>query len=89
MGVWPGVLDRPHVAHTARDWLTKLQLVAAGCGVTTVAPNLAPILPEGVELVRVEGGPAERRRTLVARLPGRPSPVVVAMVDALRSGHTS
>ncbi len=84
LGVWPGLAGRPRVAHTARDWMTKLQLVAAGCGVTTVPPNLAAVLPDGVKLVRVEGGPEERRRTLVARLPGRPSRVTVAVIDALR-----
>jgi molybdate transport repressor ModE-like protein len=89
LGVWPGLAGRPRVAHSARDWLTKLQLVAAGCGVTTVSPNLAGVLPEGVRLVRVEGGNEERRRALVARLPGRPSRVIVAVVDALRGSYPS
>jgi len=89
LGVWPGLAGRPRVVHTARDWLTKLQLVAAGCGVTTVPPRLAEVLPDGVQLVRVQGGPEERRRTLVARLPGRPSREVVAVVDALRGGYPS
>jgi DNA-binding transcriptional LysR family regulator len=88
MGVWPGVAGRPRVAHTARDWLTKLQLVAAGCGLTTVPPNLVDVLPDGVQLMRVEGGPDERRRALVARLPGRPSPTIVAVIDALRNGYS-
>jgi DNA-binding transcriptional LysR family regulator len=34
MGVWPGLDERPEIAHTARDWLAKLHLVAAGCGIT-------------------------------------------------------
>jgi len=89
LGVWPGLAGRPRVAHTARDWLTKLQLVAAGCGVTTVPPSLAEVLPDGVQLMRVDGGPEERRRVLVARLPGRPSRAVVAVVDALRGGYPS
>jgi DNA-binding transcriptional LysR family regulator len=38
MGVWPGLDERPEIAHTARDWLAKLHLVAAGCGLTTVPP---------------------------------------------------
>jgi LysR substrate binding domain len=29
MGVWPGLDERPDIAHTARDWLAKLHLVAA------------------------------------------------------------
>ena len=89
LGVWPGLAGRPRVAHSARDWLTKLQLVAAGCGVTTVPPSLAEVLPDGVQLMRVDGGSEERRRTLVARLPGRPTPAVMAVVDALRGGHPS
>jgi DNA-binding transcriptional LysR family regulator len=87
LGVWPGLAGRPRIAHTARDWLTKLQLVAAGCGLTTVPPRLSSVLPDGVQLMRVEdASPAERRRVLVARLPGRPSPAVAAVIDALRSG---
>jgi DNA-binding transcriptional LysR family regulator len=89
LGVWPGLASRPRIAHTARDWLTKLHLVAAGCGLTTVPPSLAAVLPDGVQLMRVEGGSDERRRALVARLPGRPSEAVTAVVDALRSGFTS
>ena len=87
LGVWPGLAGRPRVAHTARDWLTKLQLVAAGCGLTTVPPRLSSALPEGVRIIHVEDAtPAERRRALVARLPGRPSQAVAAVIDALRSG---
>jgi DNA-binding transcriptional LysR family regulator len=86
LGVWPGLVGRPKIAHTARDWLTKLQLVAAGCGVTTVPPNLASAVPGGVQVMRVEDATAaERRRALVARLPGRPSQAVAAVIDALRS----
>lgn len=87
MGVWPGLAGRPRIAHAARDWLTKLQLVAAGCGLTTISPNLAEVLPEGVHLVRVEGVPDERRHILVARLPGRPSSVTMAVIDALGSAY--
>jgi DNA-binding transcriptional LysR family regulator len=86
LGVWPGLAGRPRITHTARDWLTKLQLVAAGCGLTTVPPRMSSVLPDGVQLMRVEdASPAERRRVLVARLPGRPSPAVAAVIDALRS----
>jgi hypothetical protein len=61
--------------------------VAAGCGLTTVSPNLSSVLPDGVQVMRVEdAAPAERRRALVARRPGRPSSAVAAVIDALRSG---
>ncbi|MEU6170289.1 LysR family transcriptional regulator [Streptantibioticus parmotrematis] len=83
LGVWPGLPGRPRVAHTARDWLTKLRLVAGGFGVTTVPSRMAPLLPHDVSLLRVEGAPDEVRRILVARLPGRPAPGVAAVTRAL------
>jgi DNA-binding transcriptional LysR family regulator len=45
MGVWPGLDERPKITHTARDWMTKLHLVAAGCGLTTVPASFAAIAP--------------------------------------------
>ena len=84
LGVWPGLAGRPRIAHTARDWLTKLQLVAAGCGVTTVPAGLASVMPDGVILLSVEDGTAEARRMLVARMPGKPSAAVSLVLAALR-----
>ncbi|MEV0264725.1 LysR family transcriptional regulator [Streptomyces sp. NPDC050617] len=83
LGVWPGLPGRPRIAHTARDWLTKLHLVAGGFGVTTVPSRLSAVLPPGVTLLRVEGAPREVRRLLVARLAGRPSAGVSAVARAL------
>ncbi|PWI44905.1 LysR family transcriptional regulator [Streptomyces sp. ICBB 8177] len=85
LGVWPGLPGRPRVVHRARDWLTKLQLVAGGFGVTTVPSRLSPVLPPGVSLVHVEGAPPEIRRVLVARLPGRPTPAITAVTRAITS----
>ena len=85
LGVWPGLPGRPRVGHQARDWLTKLNLVASGCGVTTVSPLLVPIVPAGVRLVSVEGGAQERRRIVVARVSAEPSPSIVALMRALRT----
>ncbi|MEU5592721.1 LysR family transcriptional regulator [Streptomyces sp. NPDC020298] len=85
LGVWPGLPGRPHIVHRARDWLTKLQLVAGGFGVTTVPSRLSPVLPPGVSLVHVEGAPPEIRRVLVARLPGRPTPAITAVTRAITS----
>ncbi|WP_329251732.1 LysR family transcriptional regulator [Actinoallomurus sp. NBC_01490] len=73
MGVWPGLDERPEIAHTARDWLAKLHLVAAGCGITTVPASLTAVVPAGVRVLPVRGGPREQRRLLLARLP-RPLP---------------
>ena len=85
LGVWPGLPGRPHIIHSARDWLTKLQLVAGGFGVTTVPSGLSPVLPPGVSLLRVDGAPPEIRRVLVARLPGQPAPAITAVTRAITS----
>ncbi|MET9892622.1 LysR family transcriptional regulator [Streptomyces sp. NPDC006465] len=85
MGVWPGLDERPVIAHTARDWLAKLHLVAEGCGLTTVPASLASAAPPGVRILSVRGGPEERRRVVLARLP-RPLPEPAArLADALRA----
>lgn len=86
LGVWPGLPGRPRIAHSARDWLTKLLLVAGGHGVTTVSPNMAGVLPDGVALLRVTGAPAEQRRTSVVRLPGTTSSAVAVVVQAVHAG---
>ncbi|MFJ8026051.1 LysR family transcriptional regulator [Streptomyces sp. NPDC096311] len=85
LGVWPGLPGRPRIIHSARDWLTKLRLVAGGFGVTTVPSRLSPVLPPGVSLLHVEGAPPEIRRVLVARLPGRPTPEITAVTRAIAS----
>ncbi|RPF30596.1 LysR family transcriptional regulator [Streptomyces sp. TLI_185] len=85
MGVWPGLDERPEVAHTARDWLAKLHLVAAGCGLTTVPATLAPAAPPGVRILPVRGGPQEQRRLLLARLPHPPTEPVRRVAAALRA----
>jgi DNA-binding transcriptional LysR family regulator len=85
LGVWPGLDGRPQIGHTTRDWLTKLQLVAAGCGLTTVPPALASVVPNGVRLVRVEDGPRELRRIVLARMPGRPTQPVAELRRVLRT----
>jgi len=74
--------------HTSRDWLTKLQLVAAGCGLTTVPAVIAAAVPAGVRLLTVRGGPQELRRIVVAHLPQRLPEAVRQVVDALRAVAT-
>jgi DNA-binding transcriptional LysR family regulator len=68
MGAWPGLDERPVIAHSARDWLAKLRLVAAGCGLTTVPASLAAAVPPNVRLLPVRGGSRERRRMILAWL---------------------
>ena len=38
LGVWPGLAERADVRYVVRDWLAKLQIVAAGLAITTLAP---------------------------------------------------
>jgi DNA-binding transcriptional LysR family regulator len=89
LGVWPGLAGRQETAHVARDWLTKLHLVAAGCGITTVPSVMAPAMPPGIRLLTVRGGPHELRRIALARLPGRPAGAVAEVGQALHAAITS
>ncbi|MEZ0113456.1 DNA-binding transcriptional LysR family regulator [Catenulispora sp. EB89] len=84
LGIWPGLPGRPRAQHAARDWLTKLHLVAAGVGVTTVPSTLLSAIPPGVRLVGIEGVPDERRRVSLVRLPGPTTPATDALAHALR-----
>ncbi len=84
MGVWPGLDERPRIGHTARDWLAKLALVAAGHGITTVPSSLVGTLPAGVVALPVRGGPVEDRRVLLARRPGPTATAVERVAEALR-----
>ncbi|MGA5130900.1 LysR family transcriptional regulator [Streptomyces olivoreticuli] len=85
MGVWPGLDERPEIAHTSRDWLAKLHLVAAGCGLTTVPVSLVPAAPPGVRVLPVRGGPQEQRRLLLAHLPAQLTEAASRVADALRT----
>jgi DNA-binding transcriptional LysR family regulator len=82
MGVWPGLDERPAIAHTARDWLAKLNLVAAGAGLTTVPAVLTQALPAGVTVKQVDGEP---RRLVLARLPRPLTGPAAHVADALRA----
>lgn len=86
MGVWPGLDERPRITHSARDWLAKLHLVAAGAGITTVPGSLAAVAPAGVRVVPVGG--QEQRRVVLARLPGQLSQPATHVADALRAAAT-
>jgi len=85
LGAWPGLPERPEVAHVARDWLTKLNLVAAGCGLTTVPASMIAAVPPGVRVLTVRGGPRESRRLIAAHLPGRQPEPVARVLAALRA----
>ena len=81
LGVWPGLAGRRDVRYVARDWNTKLALVAAGLAITTV--SVGGRTSGDVRLVEVRGGSQELRRLSVARLPGRMSADVHAVSEVL------
>lgn len=85
LGAWPGLDEQPEIAHVARDWLAKLHLVAAGCGLTTIPAVLEDAIPPGVVVLPVRGGPSEQRRILLARPPSPPSESVIRVAEALRT----
>ena len=85
LGVWPGLAERPDVRYVVRDWWAKLQLVAAGLAITTLAPVALDVLPDGVRAVAVRGEPQELRRLVLARLPGPLDGRAAAVADALVS----
>jgi molybdate transport repressor ModE-like protein len=83
LGVWPGLAERPDVRYVVRDWWAKLQLVAAGLAITTLAPVAVDVLPDGVRAVAVRGEPQELRRLVLARVPGPLDGRAAAVADAL------
>ncbi|MCW2986500.1 MAG: transcriptional regulator, LysR family, partial [Conexibacter sp.] len=83
LGVWPGLAERPDVRYVVRDWLAKLQIVAAGLAITTLAPVLLDVLPDGVVVVAVRGEPQETRRLVLARRPGALDGATARVADAL------
>ena len=85
LGAWPGLDERPEIAHAARDWLAKFHLVAAGFGLTTIPAVLQDAVPPGVRILPVRGGPSEQWRIVLARLPGDPSEPVIRVAEALRT----
>src|SRR4051794_11050166 len=85
LGVWPGLAERPDVRYVVRDWFAKLQIVAAGLAITTIAPVTVDVLPDEVKTVAVRGEPQEARRIVLARLPGPLSGAAAQVADALSS----
>ncbi len=83
LGVWPGLAERPDVRYVVRDWLAKLQIVAAGLAITTLAPIVLDALPAGVSVVAVRGEPQETRRVVLARRPGPLDGPAARVADAL------
>jgi DNA-binding transcriptional LysR family regulator len=83
LGVWPGLAERPDVRYVVRDWLAKLQIVAAGLAITTISPLMFDLLPEGIRVIAVRGEPQETRRIAVARRRGPLDAAAARVLDAL------
>jgi molybdate transport repressor ModE-like protein len=83
LGAWPGLAARPDIRYVVRDWLAKLQIVAAGLAITTLAPIALDALPDGVRAVAVRGEPHETRRVVLARRPGPLGDPAARVADAL------
>jgi DNA-binding transcriptional LysR family regulator len=90
LGVWPGLAERPDVRYVVRDWLAKLEIVAAGLAITSIAPIMLDALPEDIEVLHVRGEPQETRRVVVARRPGPLDAATARVIDALiRAGSVA
>lgn len=84
LGVWPRLPGRPRIAHRVTDWLTRLTLVAAGAGITTIpGPTFAEQLP-GVHAVDLTGVPAEPRRVSLITQPNPTSKDLHTLTHILR-----
>ncbi|MFG2955852.1 LysR family transcriptional regulator [Streptomyces sp. NPDC048291] len=81
-GAWP-TLDHPRIVYAAREWPTRLGLVAAGLGIAVLPEVAAAAVPTGVRIVHVDD-PAWLGRAVVAVTAHDRSPEVTATVGALR-----
>lgn len=81
-GAWP-TLCEPRIVHTARNWSTRLGLVAAGMGITVIPGPAVPALPTGVRAIGVTDSHWAGRATVALTGP-RPTARAQVMVAALR-----
>lgn len=72
LGAWPDASRQPDIAFTARDWVAKLGLTAAGLGITMIPGLAVPALPPTLAVVRIDH-PAAIRVTAIAQRPGSPA----------------
>jgi DNA-binding transcriptional LysR family regulator len=81
-GAWPGLAD-PRITFAARDWPTRLGLVAAGLGIALVPGIAAEAVPRGVRWIPVHDDTGGLRRAVWAATNENPSAAATAMVHAL------
>jgi len=87
-GAWPGIAE-PRITFTARDWPTRLGLVAAGLGIALVPGIAAQAVPRGVRWIPVHDDSGGLRRALWAATSDNPSAAATAMVHALEEEASS
>jgi DNA-binding transcriptional LysR family regulator len=87
-GAWPGIAE-PVIAFTARDWPTRLGLVAAGLGIALVPGIAAPAVPRGVRWIPVHDDAGGLRRAVWAATSDHPGAAATAMVHALEEEASS
>src|SRR5207253_2484629 len=84
----PGIAE-PKITFTARDWPTRLGLVAAGLGIALVPGIAAQAVPRGVRWIPVHDDTGGLRRTVWAATNDSPSAAATAMVHALEEEVSS
>jgi DNA-binding transcriptional LysR family regulator len=87
-GPWPGIAE-PRITFTARDWPTRLGLVAAGLGIALVPGIAAQAVPRGVRWIPIHDDTGGLRRTVWAATTDHPSAAATAMVRALEEEASS
>ena len=87
-GGWPGIAE-PRITFTARDWPTRLGLVAAGLGIALVPGIAAQAVPRGVRWIPVRDDTGGLRRAVWAATNDNPSAAATAMVHALEEEVSS
>jgi DNA-binding transcriptional LysR family regulator len=87
-GAWPGLAE-PRIGFTARNWPTRLGLVAAGLGIALVPGIAAEAIPRGVRWIPVRDDTGGLRRTAWAATNEAPGAAATAMVRALEEESRS
>jgi DNA-binding transcriptional LysR family regulator len=88
-GPWPGIAE-PTITFTARDWPTRLGLVAAGLGIALVPGIAAQAVPRGVRWIPIrDDASGGLRRAVWAATNDHPSAAATAMVHALEEEASS
>ncbi|MEU8899169.1 LysR family transcriptional regulator [Nocardia sp. NPDC048505] len=80
LGAWTADDWQPDIAYVARDWVTKLGLVAAGLGVTIVPGLAVTALPPTLSIIRLDD-PRATRPILLAHRTAAEHPLAEALRD--------